>query len=89
MSTLHICQKINHIQASKKLPYRGPETLPRFQPENLEQNKTKFDRVNELVAKKGFTSSQSIFNAECLSWFLLIRISSYKKLVSKQVDVTK
>ncbi|TKY64947.1 IN2-2 protein [Spatholobus suberectus] len=33
-------------------------TLPRFQPENLEQNKTIFERVNELAAKKGCTSSQ-------------------------------
>ncbi|KAL2329665.1 hypothetical protein Fmac_017246 [Flemingia macrophylla] len=34
------------------------QTLPRFQPENLEQNKTIFERVNELAAKKGCTPSQ-------------------------------
>ncbi|KAK7295646.1 hypothetical protein RJT34_18557 [Clitoria ternatea] len=32
--------------------------LPRFQPENLEQNKTIFEKVNELAAKKGCTPSQ-------------------------------
>lgn len=32
--------------------------LPRFQPENLQQNQTIFDRVNELAAKKGCTPSQ-------------------------------
>ncbi|KAL2319181.1 hypothetical protein Fmac_033057 [Flemingia macrophylla] len=30
----------------------------RFQPENMEQNKTIFERVNELAAKKGCTPSQ-------------------------------
>ncbi|KAG5001343.1 hypothetical protein AAZX31_08G253800 [Glycine max] len=34
------------------------QSLPRFQPENLEQNKTIFERVNELAAKKGCTPSQ-------------------------------
>ncbi|KAF7807237.1 putative aldo-keto reductase 2 [Senna tora] len=32
--------------------------LPRFQPENLEYNKTIFERVNEMAAKKGCTSTQ-------------------------------
>ncbi|XP_050277223.1 probable aldo-keto reductase 2 [Quercus robur] len=32
--------------------------LPRFQPENLEHNKTIFERVNEMAAKKGCTPSQ-------------------------------
>ncbi|XP_004492046.1 probable aldo-keto reductase 2 [Cicer arietinum] len=32
--------------------------MPRFQPENLEQNQTIFDRVNELSTKKGCTPSQ-------------------------------
>ncbi|KAF7150779.1 hypothetical protein RHSIM_Rhsim02G0070400 [Rhododendron simsii] len=32
--------------------------LPRFQPENLEHNKTMFERVNEMAAKKGCTSGQ-------------------------------
>ncbi|PNY14705.1 aldo/keto reductase [Trifolium pratense] len=32
--------------------------LPRFQPENLQQNQTIFDKVNELAAKKGCTPSQ-------------------------------
>ncbi|XLR63344.1 hypothetical protein S83_014016, partial [Arachis hypogaea] len=32
--------------------------LPRFQPENLESNKTIFERVNEMAAKKGCTPSQ-------------------------------
>lgn len=32
--------------------------LPRFQPENLEHNKTLFERVNEIASKKGFTPSQ-------------------------------
>ncbi|WJX70311.1 hypothetical protein P8452_54436 [Trifolium repens] len=32
--------------------------LPRFQPENLQQNQTIFDKVNELTAKKGCTPSQ-------------------------------
>ncbi|MCL7033860.1 hypothetical protein MKW94_004246, partial [Papaver nudicaule] len=34
------------------------KSLPRFQPENLEQNKHIFDRVNELALKKGCTTSQ-------------------------------
>ncbi|KAK7295647.1 hypothetical protein RJT34_18558 [Clitoria ternatea] len=34
------------------------QVLPRFQPENLEQNKTIFEKVNELAAKKGCTPSQ-------------------------------
>ncbi|XP_061374379.1 probable aldo-keto reductase 2 isoform X1 [Gastrolobium bilobum] len=34
------------------------QSLPRFQPENLEHNKTIFERVNELAAKKGCTPSQ-------------------------------
>ncbi|TKY58042.1 aldo-keto reductase 3 [Spatholobus suberectus] len=32
--------------------------LPRFQPENLEQNTTIFEGINELAAKKGCTQSQ-------------------------------
>ncbi|XP_030973488.1 probable aldo-keto reductase 2 isoform X1 [Quercus lobata] len=32
--------------------------LPRFQPENLEHNKTIFERVNEMAARKGCTPSQ-------------------------------
>ncbi|CAK8540937.1 unnamed protein product [Lathyrus sativus] len=32
--------------------------LPRFLPENLQQNQTIFDKVNELAAKKGCTPSQ-------------------------------
>ncbi|KAG5020618.1 hypothetical protein JHK87_016473 [Glycine soja] len=39
------------------------QTLPRFQPENLEQNKIIFARVNELAAKKRCTPSQL-----ALSW---------------------
>ncbi|CAK8540928.1 unnamed protein product [Lathyrus sativus] len=32
--------------------------MPRFQPENLQQNQTIFDKVNELAAKKGCTPPQ-------------------------------
>jgi len=32
--------------------------IPRFQPENLQQNQTIFERVSELAAKKGCTPSQ-------------------------------
>ncbi|KAK9725861.1 hypothetical protein RND81_05G174500 [Saponaria officinalis] len=32
--------------------------LPRFQPENIEQNKLIFDRVSEMAAKKGCTPAQ-------------------------------
>ncbi|KAM3756415.1 hypothetical protein ACB098_02G110200 [Castanea mollissima] len=32
--------------------------LPRFQPENLEHNKTIFERVNEMSMRKGCTTSQ-------------------------------
>ncbi|XP_054820535.1 probable aldo-keto reductase 2 [Prosopis cineraria] len=32
--------------------------LPRFQPENLEQNNTIFERVSEMAKRKGCTSSQ-------------------------------
>ncbi|KAF5452075.1 hypothetical protein F2P56_027110 [Juglans regia] len=32
--------------------------LPRFQPENLEHNKTIFERVNEMATRKGCTSAQ-------------------------------
>ncbi|KAG2720996.1 hypothetical protein I3760_02G060400 [Carya illinoinensis] len=32
--------------------------LPRFQPENLEHNKTIFERVNEMATRKGCTPSQ-------------------------------
>uniref|UniRef100_A0A7N0TE24 NADP-dependent oxidoreductase domain-containing protein n=1 Tax=Kalanchoe fedtschenkoi TaxID=63787 RepID=A0A7N0TE24_KALFE len=32
--------------------------LPRFQPENLKQNQTIFERVNEIAARKGCTASQ-------------------------------
>ncbi|KAK7273138.1 hypothetical protein RIF29_14184 [Crotalaria pallida] len=34
------------------------QSLPRFQPENLEHNKTIFERVNEMAAKKQCTPSQ-------------------------------
>ncbi|XP_015962469.2 probable aldo-keto reductase 2 isoform X2 [Arachis duranensis] len=34
------------------------KVLPRFQPENLESNKTIFERVNEMATKKGCTPSQ-------------------------------
>jgi aryl-alcohol dehydrogenase-like predicted oxidoreductase len=34
------------------------QILPRFQPENLEHNRTMFDRVNEMAAKKGCTPGQ-------------------------------
>jgi aryl-alcohol dehydrogenase-like predicted oxidoreductase len=34
------------------------QDLPRFQPENLQQNQTIFDKVNELATKKGCTASQ-------------------------------
>ncbi|XP_072072155.1 probable aldo-keto reductase 3 [Arachis hypogaea] len=34
------------------------QNLPRFQPENLEKNKTIFERVNEMATKKGCTPSQ-------------------------------
>ncbi|XP_057754895.1 probable aldo-keto reductase 2 isoform X2 [Arachis stenosperma] len=34
------------------------QNLPRFQPDNLEKNKTIFERVNEMAAKKGCTPSQ-------------------------------
>ncbi|XLR21288.1 hypothetical protein S83_049200 [Arachis hypogaea] len=34
------------------------KALPKFQPENLESNKTIFERVNEMAAKKGCTPSQ-------------------------------
>ena len=34
------------------------QRLPRFQPENLEQNKTIFERIDELAAKKRCTPSQ-------------------------------
>ncbi|KAL4382842.1 hypothetical protein AHAS_Ahas04G0273900 [Arachis hypogaea] len=34
------------------------QNLPRFQLENLEKNKTIFERVNEMAAKKGCTPSQ-------------------------------
>ncbi|KAH7859045.1 hypothetical protein Vadar_030795 [Vaccinium darrowii] len=34
------------------------EHLPRFQPENVEHNKTVFERVNEMAAKKGCTPGQ-------------------------------
>ncbi|KAK4585585.1 hypothetical protein RGQ29_023008 [Quercus rubra] len=32
--------------------------LPRFQPENLEHNKTIYERVNEMATRKGCTTSQ-------------------------------
>ena len=32
--------------------------MPRFQPENVEHNKTIFERVNEMAARKGCTPSQ-------------------------------
>ncbi|XP_050286154.1 probable aldo-keto reductase 2 [Quercus robur] len=34
------------------------KTLPRFLPENLEHNKTIFENVNKMAARKGCTSSQ-------------------------------
>ncbi|XVF37856.1 hypothetical protein REPUB_Repub20aG0047100 [Reevesia pubescens] len=34
------------------------KNLPRFQPENLEHNQRLYERVNEIAAKKGCTSSQ-------------------------------
>lgn len=34
------------------------QILPRFQPENLKKNQAVFDRVTEISAKKGCTSSQ-------------------------------
>jgi aryl-alcohol dehydrogenase-like predicted oxidoreductase len=34
------------------------QSLPRFQPENLEHNKIVFERVNEMAKRKGCTPSQ-------------------------------
>lgn len=34
------------------------QKLPRFQPENLEHNKSIFEKVSELAARKGCTTSQ-------------------------------
>uniref|UniRef100_A0A453C7I1 NADP-dependent oxidoreductase domain-containing protein n=1 Tax=Aegilops tauschii subsp. strangulata TaxID=200361 RepID=A0A453C7I1_AEGTS len=34
------------------------KNLPRFQPENMEKNATIFERVSEMAARKGCTSSQ-------------------------------
>ncbi|XP_066389310.1 LOW QUALITY PROTEIN: probable aldo-keto reductase 3 [Miscanthus floridulus] len=34
------------------------KTLPRFQPENMEKNALIFERVNQMAARKGCTSSQ-------------------------------
>ncbi|KAH7521441.1 hypothetical protein FEM48_Zijuj07G0033500 [Ziziphus jujuba var. spinosa] len=34
------------------------QNLPRFQPENLEHNKTIFESVNEMTARKGCKPSQ-------------------------------
>ncbi|KAH7858335.1 hypothetical protein Vadar_022638 [Vaccinium darrowii] len=34
------------------------QLLPRFQPENLEHNRTMFERVNEMATKKGCTPGQ-------------------------------
>ena len=34
------------------------QSLPRFQPENLEHNKIIFERVNEMATRKGCTPSQ-------------------------------
>ncbi|KAI4334837.1 hypothetical protein L6164_013546 [Bauhinia variegata] len=34
------------------------KNFPRFRPENIEQNKTIFERVNEMAARKGCTPSQ-------------------------------
>ncbi len=34
------------------------QSLPRFQPENLEHNKIVFERVNEMATRKGCTPSQ-------------------------------
>ncbi|XP_028762404.1 probable aldo-keto reductase 2 isoform X1 [Neltuma alba] len=38
--------------------FRKSQYLPRFQPENLEHNKTIFEKVNEMATKKGCTPSQ-------------------------------
>jgi len=34
------------------------QTIPRFQPENLEHNQHVFERVSEMAARKGCTPSQ-------------------------------
>ena len=34
------------------------QTLPRFQPKNMEKNAAIFERVSEMAARKGCTSSQ-------------------------------
>jgi aryl-alcohol dehydrogenase-like predicted oxidoreductase len=34
------------------------QSLPRFQPENLEHNKIIFERLNEMATRKGCTPSQ-------------------------------
>ena len=51
------------LSSGSKLIENLPEgdyrkNMPRFQPENLEANKTIFERVNEMAAKKGCTPSQ-------------------------------
>ena len=42
---------VNHV-------FHGLQLLPRFQAENLEHNKTMFERVNEMATKKGCTPGQ-------------------------------
>ncbi|KAL6976290.1 hypothetical protein U1Q18_025078 [Sarracenia purpurea var. burkii] len=40
------------------LPAIGLQSMPRFKPENLENNKKIFDRVNEMATRKGCSPSQ-------------------------------
>ncbi|KAE8022937.1 hypothetical protein FH972_008698 [Carpinus fangiana] len=42
----------------KAVENRSNESLPRFQPENLEHNKIIFERLNEMATRKGCTPSQ-------------------------------
>ncbi|XP_038877959.1 probable aldo-keto reductase 2 [Benincasa hispida] len=46
----------NFIENLSEDDYR--KKLPRFQPENLKHNKTIFEKVSELAARKGCTTSQ-------------------------------
>lgn len=41
------------------------QTIPRFQPENVEHNKKLYDRIKEMATRKGCTPSQL-----ALSWVL-------------------
>ncbi|KAI3868995.1 hypothetical protein MKX03_015952 [Papaver bracteatum] len=52
----HVVHPITVVQLEWSLWSR--DNLPRFQPENLEQNKHIFERVNELAQKKGCSPSQ-------------------------------